>query len=123
MRTSALFSAKKSGFFEIMVCPHGQGRLSQCGYFADKGRGFCADVFYGRPLVSFSVESVFYEFNCYLLDTRMGKASAVMRALQYSVVLKQKLSKNTKLSVFKTVFVPILIYGLTCATRLIYLMK
>jgi len=39
-----------------MVCPHGQGGLSQCGHFADKGGGinflrFCADVFYGRPLI------------------------------------------------------------------------
>ena len=28
------------------------------------------------------------------LDTRIGKASAVMRALNYSVVMKQKLSKR-----------------------------
>jgi len=70
------------------------------------------------------------------LDTRMGKASVlceldamqcdsmlcrcfamryfamfydrVMRALQYSVVMKRKLSKKAKLSVFTTVFVPIL---------------
>ena len=45
------------------------------------------------------------------LDTRIGKASAVMRALQYSVVLKRELSKKAKLSIFKTVFVPILTYG------------
>ena len=41
------------------------------------------------------------------MDTRIGKASAVMRALHYSVVIKRELSKETKLSVFKTVFVPI----------------
>jgi len=46
------------------------------------------------------------------LDTRMGKASAVMRVLQYSIVMKRELSKKAKLSVFKTVIVPILIYGL-----------
>ena len=45
------------------------------------------------------------------LNTRVGKASAVMRALHYSVVMKQELSKKAKLSIFKTVFVPILTYG------------
>ena len=44
-------------------------------------------------------------------DTRIGKASAVMRALHYSVVLKRELSKKSKLSIFKAVFVPILTYG------------
>ena len=46
-----------------------------------------------------------------LLDTRIGKASAVMRALHYSVVMKRELSKKAKLSIFKAVFVPILTYG------------
>ena len=41
----------------------------------------------------------------------MGKASAVMRALNYSVVVKRELSKNAKLSIFKAVFVPIRTYG------------
>ena len=45
------------------------------------------------------------------LDTRIGKAGAVMRAFHYSVVVKRKLSKKAKLSIFKTVFVPILTYG------------
>ena len=45
------------------------------------------------------------------LDTRIGKASAVMRALHYSVVMKRELSKNAKLSIFQAVFVPILTYG------------
>ena len=45
------------------------------------------------------------------LVTRIGKASAVMRALHYSGVMKRELSKKAKLSVFKTVFVPILTYG------------
>ena len=45
------------------------------------------------------------------LDTRIGKASAVMRALHYSVVMKRELSKNSKLSIFKAIFVPILAYG------------
>ena len=34
-----------------------------------------------------------------------------MRALHSSVVMKQELSKKAKLSIFKAVFVPILIYG------------
>ena len=44
----------------------------------------------------------------------MGKASMVMRALQHSVVMKRELSKAAKLSVFKTIFVPILTYGHEC---------
>ena len=34
-----------------------------------------------------------------------------MQALHYSVVMKRKLSKKAKLSIFKTVFDPILTYG------------
>ena len=45
------------------------------------------------------------------LDTRIAKASAVMRALHNSVVMKRELSKKAKLSIFKAVFVPILTYG------------
>ena len=45
------------------------------------------------------------------LNTRIGKASAVMRALYYSVVMKRELSKKAKLSLFRTGFVPILTYG------------
>ena len=45
------------------------------------------------------------------LDTRIGKASAVMRALSNSDVKKRELSKKAKLSIFKAVFVPILSYG------------
>ena len=42
------------------------------------------------------------------LDTRIGKASAVMRALHDCIVMKRELSNKAKLSIFKTVFVPIL---------------
>ena len=42
------------------------------------------------------------------MDTRIGKASAVMQALYYSVVVRRELSKKAKLSIFKTVCVPIL---------------
>jgi len=41
------------------------------------------------------------------LDNKMGKASAVMRALKFSIFMKRELSKKAKLSVF----VPILTYG------------
>ena len=44
------------------------------------------------------------------LDTRIGKASAAMRALHYSVAMKRELSKKEKLSIFQAVFVPILTY-------------
>ena len=45
------------------------------------------------------------------LDTLISKFSAVMRAWRYSVVMKRELSKRAKLSIFKTVFVPILTCG------------
>ena len=44
------------------------------------------------------------------LVTRIGKASAVMRALHSMFVMKRELSKKAKLSIYKTVFVPILTY-------------
>ena len=44
------------------------------------------------------------------LDTRIGKASALMQALHYSVVMKRELSKKVKHSIFRTVFVPILTF-------------
>ena len=40
------------------------------------------------------------------LDTRIAKTSAVIRALHYSLVMKRELSKKAKLSIFKTVFIP-----------------
>ena len=45
------------------------------------------------------------------LDTRIGKASAVMRGLHYSVVMNRELPKKGKLLIFRTVFVSILTYG------------
>ena len=45
------------------------------------------------------------------LDTHIGKVRAVMRALDYSVIMNRELSKKAQLSIFKTVFVPILTYG------------
>ena len=48
------------------------------------------------------------------LDIRIGKASAVMRQLHRSVVLKRELCTKAKLSIFRSVFVPILTYGHEC---------
>ena len=48
------------------------------------------------------------------LDTYIGKASTVKRQLYRSVVLKQELCTKAKLSIFRSVFVPILTYGHEC---------
>ena len=48
------------------------------------------------------------------LDIRIGKASAVMRQLHRSVVLKRELCTKVKLSIFRSVYVPILTYGHEC---------
>jgi len=45
------------------------------------------------------------------IDTQIVKANAVLRELCYPVVMKRELSKYTKLSVFKSVFVLILTCG------------
>ena len=42
------------------------------------------------------------------LDTQIGKITAVMRALHFSIVIKRELWIKAKLSIFKTVFVSIL---------------
>ena len=51
------------------------------------------------------------------LDTRIRKASAVMCQLCQSVVLKRELCTKAKLSVFRSVFVPVLTYGHECWVR------
>ena len=48
------------------------------------------------------------------LDKCFEKASTVMRQLYQSVVLKRELYTKAKLSVFRSVFVPILTYGHEC---------
>jgi len=45
------------------------------------------------------------------IDTRIGEANEVLRELYRSVVTKRELSNTVKLSVFKSIFVPILTYG------------
>jgi len=44
------------------------------------------------------------------IDTRIGKANVFLRELYCSVVIKRKLSNTVKLSIFKSVFAPILTY-------------
>jgi len=45
------------------------------------------------------------------IDTRIGKADAVLLELYRCVATKQELSNVVKLSVFKSIFVLILTYG------------
>ena len=45
------------------------------------------------------------------IDRRIGAASAVMRTLHRSVVVKRELSRKAKLSIYRSVYVPILTYG------------
>jgi len=45
------------------------------------------------------------------IDRRIGAASAVMRALHRSVVVKKELSRKAKLSIYQSIYVPTLTYG------------
>ncbi|TWW67234.1 hypothetical protein D4764_02G0002750 [Takifugu flavidus] len=45
------------------------------------------------------------------IDRRIGAASAVMRTLHRSVVVKRELSRKAKLSIYRSIFVPTLTYG------------
>uniref|UniRef100_A0A8C6NIQ5 Reverse transcriptase domain-containing protein n=1 Tax=Nothobranchius furzeri TaxID=105023 RepID=A0A8C6NIQ5_NOTFU len=45
------------------------------------------------------------------IDGRIGAASAVMRALYRSVVVKRELSQKAKLLIYRSIFVPTLTYG------------
>ena len=45
------------------------------------------------------------------LDIRIGKTCAVIRQLQLSVVLKRELCTKAKLSIFRSVYVPIVTDG------------
>jgi len=45
------------------------------------------------------------------INTQIGKANAVLRELYCSLVEKRELSRSAKLSVIKSVFVPILTCG------------
>ena len=48
------------------------------------------------------------------MDNRIGKASATMRQLNRSVLLKRELCTRAKLSIFRSVYVPILTCGHEC---------
>ncbi|TWW65231.1 hypothetical protein D4764_21G0001310 [Takifugu flavidus] len=45
------------------------------------------------------------------IDRWIGAASAVMRALNRSVVVKKELSRKAKLSIYRSIYVPVLTYG------------
>ncbi len=45
------------------------------------------------------------------IDRRIGAASAVMRSMYRSVVVKKELSRKAKLSIYRSIYVPILTYG------------
>uniref|UniRef100_A0A8C6Q6A0 Reverse transcriptase domain-containing protein n=1 Tax=Nothobranchius furzeri TaxID=105023 RepID=A0A8C6Q6A0_NOTFU len=45
------------------------------------------------------------------IDRRIGSASAVMRTLSRSVVVKRELSQKARLSIYRSIYVPILTYG------------
>ena len=45
------------------------------------------------------------------IDRRIGAASAVMRSLYRSVVVKKELSRKAKLSIYRSIYVPTLTYG------------
>ena len=49
------------------------------------------------------------------LDIRIEKASAVMRQLHRSVLLKRQLCTKAKRSIFRSIYVPILTYGHECS--------
>ncbi|KAK3539665.1 hypothetical protein QTP70_011111 [Hemibagrus guttatus] len=45
------------------------------------------------------------------IDRRIGAAAAVMRSMYRSVVMKKKLSRKAKLSIYQSIYVPTLTYG------------
>jgi len=45
------------------------------------------------------------------MDRRIGALSAVITALLWSVVVKKELSRKAKLSIYRSIFAPIVTYG------------
>ncbi|XP_057696067.1 uncharacterized protein LOC130918404 [Corythoichthys intestinalis] len=45
------------------------------------------------------------------IDRRIGAASAVLRALNQSLVVKRELSRKAKLSIYRSIYIPTLTYG------------
>jgi len=60
---------------------------------------------------SSSTRGWYYVWKAEEIGTRIGKAIAVLHEFYRSVVTKRELSNTTKLSLFKSIFVPILTYG------------
>ncbi|TWW56294.1 hypothetical protein D4764_08G0002810 [Takifugu flavidus] len=48
------------------------------------------------------------------IDRRIGAASAVMWALNRSAVVKRELSRKARLSIYRSIYVPVLTYGHQC---------
>jgi len=67
--------------------------LQQVEKFKDLGVVFASDVRWSEEI-----------------DTQIGKANVVLCEIYHFVVTKRELSNNTKLSVFKMVFLPILAF-------------
>ena len=51
------------------------------------------------------------------IGRRIGAAGAVLRSLYRTVVTKRELSRKAKLSIYRSIFVPILTYGHEQARR------
>jgi len=45
------------------------------------------------------------------IDSRIGVASAVLRALHRHVIVKKELSQKAKRSIYRSIYVPTLTYG------------
>ncbi|TWW59478.1 hypothetical protein D4764_06G0010080 [Takifugu flavidus] len=45
------------------------------------------------------------------INRRIGAASTVMRALNRSVVVKKELSRKAKISIYRSIYIPVLTYG------------
>ena len=84
--------------------------INQCLVLLFSGTWRCI-IEAGEKFKHFGVAFTNDEMQNEELNVRLGKASAVMRALYHLVVLKRELSRKVKLSVFKSIFVPILTYG------------
>ncbi|KAF7641692.1 hypothetical protein LDENG_00274630, partial [Lucifuga dentata] len=45
------------------------------------------------------------------IDRRIGAASEVLRTLYWTVMVKRELSQKVRLSIYQSIYVPILTYG------------
>ena len=63
------------------------------------------------------VEEFKYLGVLFTIDRRIGAASAVMRSLYWSVVVKREFSRKAKLSIYQSIYVPTLNYELWVVTE------